>query len=201
MIEALDPHPNALPEEKAESYELMEDYLIHKRKEAFGTVTDLGRIEGFCLIHKRTCGVFDTSGNQPLTRDLRASDSVESISSSGSSNGIDLEENVMGMARDIMARLIVMEFGSPCVDWSMRGGQQRHTGRSTKVFLIAIAQVLEVQPDFWFHEITDTGTHDLLNGMRMLADAGYAYFQLSLDPPKQGKPMKRPRFHTFAYKQ
>ena len=206
MAEALTPDPSLPAEQKAEMYPCFEDYLETHSVEAFGD--GLGQVCGPCISHGgRLCKVFQPDAPVP-NAEFRLSDSPELIDSSqGSAETSSVDDGAVVVAGNAPGATVAFhsrhkgwDIGSQCIDYSMRGKQQRHTGPSTKPFLIFVALVLKELPDFGFHEITLVGTQTLIVGNQKLIAAGYGFFQLALTSVKFGIPMKRPRRVTLFYK-
>ena len=196
MYEALTPCPQSTQDVKYEAYELLRDYFATNGGEAFNN----RRATGPCLVHPgMQCPIFARVDGS----DAHAIDLTDQEEDVGSSQGsVDLGPTPASEKYPEMnsrPRLTVLDMGSSCVDHSMYGGKQCFSGFSTGSFLIAVAEIIEYRPDCFAHEITPVKTEYLIKGNADLKKAGYIIFTVVLCPTQGGKPMKRPRRHSFGY--
>ena len=212
-VERLQPSPSDSPEEKADKYAQIENYLHDEPEEAFGS-----KITAPCVLHPGgRCPVFEAGGVE--RPDCNLTDSVETILSTPPSpqeldpataldtsvgethdpysDGNSSQPSALGQRRlHARKRWTLLQGGSQCVDYSMRGPQMRHIGESTLPFLVWVAEICFMLPLLIIHEITSIKTEDLIVGNRRLIQAGYKGITIVLDTFWGGKPMKRPRRFT-----
>ena len=201
----LTPPSDASNEEKVTAYKLMLETFIDSSDEVFQG----GRPTAPCLIHKCQCPVFDTLVGMPPLQWFKPVLPIDLTSDSQDSQAVNGElrpkssgsgDSSIGMPATKLCdepRHVHFEMGNTCTDFAGYGDHKGQGGLANKPLAVLAAELLAVEPDTFTQEWVCPNTEGVFAS---LVCAKYDTVEVEVNPPSQGKPMKRPRRLTSGWR-